>query len=370
MQEATKKLQRVRVKLMRDPKWKALTGLFLLGNHTVVEGLRTASTDGFNTKYGKDYILNTSERLLRSTVLHETFHIMYKHLLLWKDLWEKDPHRTNAAMDFVINAQLVAAGEEVCESWLYEHRFLGMDVPTVYRILQDEGYTDTRGLVDEHDFENAKRLPESLAKEVDRALRQGAILSAGGNGALNLGPLLAPVVDWRKVLRDFVTTTLANTRSYSYARPRRRFLHQGMYFPTPAKSNSMDTLVAAIDTSGSTSSVYMRFLSELQEIVTSCTPSKLIILYWGSTIVREEEYLDEDVLSFFSKTKPVDGGGTDLACVFNYIREKKVNHSALLVLTDGQVYDWVEPCPKSTLFAITSKGITAPYGTTIHVTET
>jgi len=59
--------------------------------------------------------------------------------------------------------------------------------------------------------------------------------AAAGRGPLPAGlgrtieQILQPTADWRAVLRDFVATCARN--DYSWVRPNRRFIAQGLYLP-------------------------------------------------------------------------------------------------------------------------------------------
>ena len=61
-------------------------------------------------------------------------------------------------------------------------------------------------------------------------------------------PVLHPPADWRAVLREFVSAHARN--DYSWARPNRRFIAQGLYLPG-LHSEELGDVVLAVDTSGS-----------------------------------------------------------------------------------------------------------------------
>jgi predicted metal-dependent peptidase len=109
---------------------------------------------------------------------------------------------------------------------------------------------------DEHDFEGAQELSpdeqRALDRDIDEAIRQGALIAGkmGSGGDRDLQELLQPQVDWREVMRDFITTTCTGNDYSTWRRPNRRFMSSGVYLPSGI-SERVDELVIATDMSGS-----------------------------------------------------------------------------------------------------------------------
>ena len=98
-------------------------------------------------------------------------------------------------------------------------------------------------------------------------------------------------------------------------------------------------LILAIDTSGSIGSNELSaFLSEVKEICDTVHPDGVRVLYWDTQICRDEKYDVEDLDTLVQSTKPEGGGGTDVTCVTDYIRDNNINAQAAIVLTDGYLY--------------------------------
>jgi predicted metal-dependent peptidase len=83
----------------------------------------------------------------------------------------------------------------------------------IYDSLDEPDPNDDCGLgdgMDDHDWEGAEELTQeekdALGREVDEAIRQGALVAGklGSGGARALEDLLRPEVDWREVLREFI----------------------------------------------------------------------------------------------------------------------------------------------------------------------
>src|SRR5204863_1853871 len=82
--------------------------------------------------------------------------------------------------------------------------------------------------------------------QAERAARARGELPGGLGRAVH--HVLHPPADWRQVLREFVSASARN--DYSWARPSRRLLSQGLYLPG-LHSEELGDVVLAVDTSGS-----------------------------------------------------------------------------------------------------------------------
>jgi predicted metal-dependent peptidase len=259
---------------------------------------------------------------------------------------------------------------------LYDTKYRGMDTQQVFNILykekQEEGDgdggggggestgdgsgdgepSDTGGSpasgsggFDDHDWEGAKELSKQekneLGHEVAEALRQGSMAAgkmAGSGAEVGFDKMLEPQVDWREVLRDFISATCAGSDFSTYARPNRRYMSTGVYMPSGV-SQRVKTLVLAIDTSGSVSQTEISTaLAEVKSICDIVRPEKVTILYWGSSVVAREDYDEHNMDTLVDSTKPKDGGGTQVECVPEYMREHGIDAQATIVFTDGYIY--------------------------------
>ncbi len=70
-----------------------------------------------------------------------------------------------------------------------------------------------------------------IKKEIDQAIRQGALMAGklGGNLSRELGELLQPKVDWREQLRDYVTSLADGKDISTWQRVNRRWLQHDVY---------------------------------------------------------------------------------------------------------------------------------------------
>jgi len=393
-----RKLQRVKVNLLRNPKVALLSGVLMVGKTYVDSNVPTAVTNGRDERYGTDFIKQLKEKELAFVVMHEAMHKMYRHLTTWRKLYDEDARLANCACDYVINLQLKDL--DPTESFmsmprdkdgklmgLLDERFRGMNAKQVFDLLKQEcegeggsgGEQDDN--FDEHDWESAGDLPEEtkreLERELDQAIRQGIIANQkiNGNGsgdlARELGELIKPKVDWREQLREYIKSICAGKDVSTWRRPNRRFIGSDVYMPTLV-SEKVGHIVLAIDTSGSIGGPELdAFLSEVSGIAESVSPEVVDLLYWDSRVAGHETYDGSSVSNIITSTKPRGGGGTSPSCITNYMKEKRIEPECTVVLTDGYVgSDWGGDWPSPVLWCIVgSNDAVAPNGKTIHVND-
>jgi predicted metal-dependent peptidase len=281
---------------------------------------------------------------------------MYQHLTTWKHLYDKHAQISNAACDYVINVQLVDGdnGEgfiKMPKVGLFDEQYRSMDTAQVFHKIYDslpEG-DDGRGVgnsLDDHGWEEAEQLSEEekgdLEREVEEAIRQGVLVAGklGSGGARDLEALLKPQIDWRDVLREFISTTCAGNDFSTWSRPNRKFISTGVYMPSGI-SQSVGELVVAVDTSASIGQHELTtFLSEIKSVCDNVRPDRIRLLYWDTEVCADETYNLTETDTLVQSTKPAGGGGTDVRCVSEYMTEHKINPQAVIVFTDGYVFDW------------------------------
>ena len=377
----------------------------MLGKTEVVDNFPTACTNGRDEKYGRKFIEELDDKELAFVVLHENLHKAFRHLFIWRKLWEENPKLANAACDYVINLMIVESdpNESVVAVprkdgkvyGLLDPRFAKMNAKQVFDILkkeqqqggggggdgQGEGQGGADGGFDEHDWEGAQGLSDedkqALEKEVDQALRQGQIAhqkihgkGAGGMGR-ELGDLLEPQVDWREVMREFVKSICNAKDASSWRRVNRRFLSGDVYMPTLI-GERVGRIAVGIDTSGSIGGQELnRFLSEVKSIAEDVHPEFIDLVYWDSSVAAHEEYDELSVPNIVSSTKPAGGGGTDPRAMMNYLKEKSITPECIVMLTDGYIGEWGNEWNAPILWAICNgaSDVYAPCGKTVHIKD-
>lgn len=365
--------------LMGEPYLLPLCAVMMLGKRTIDEKLPTACTDGVNEKYGRKFVRDCSDMALRGAMLHELGHKMWRHTTTWLHLWKMNARKANRAADYVVNLwveELINNGVKARMDWpapamcLLDAKYKGMSVQQVFDLLPDGGDDG----MDDHDWEAAESMTDDevqeLAEQIDSALRQGALAAkkAGDGSELDLGQLLAPKVNWRHELRDFISTTCAGSDYATWSRPNRRFVGAGLYLPSGV-SQQVEELVVGVDTSGSIGgSALSGFLSEVAGICEQVKPKRLRLLYWDTEVCREELYEFDQLGQLVHSTKPAGGGGTDAACVPDYLRANGIKPQAVVMLTDGYVSSWgVWDVP--VLWCVIGSKKVPPVGRVVYVEE-
>jgi len=373
------------VDIMGNDKYIALAGILMIGERTVEEGLPTACTNGRDEMYGRDFVNGLSDPELRFLVLHESYHKLYRHLTTWQHLYKEDPNLANQACDYVINLKIADDNKDgfavMPQGGLLDNKFRGMDSAQVYNILkqdQDEnggdGGGNNSGGFDEHDWDGAQELSEAdqreLARDIDEAIRQGALIAGKlGNGAdRSITDLLKPQIDWREVMREFITTTCAGNDYSTWKRPNRRYISSGVYMPSGI-SESVEGVVVAGDMSGSIGQREQSvILTEAKQMFDTVHPNWVRMLYWDTQVCSDEKYEQHELDDFVRSTKPKGGGGTDVECVPKYMTDNNIKAQAAIIITDGYLgRSWGSwNCPVLWVI-IDNERAKPPTGVVVHV---
>ena len=409
------RLEKAVVDIMNCERYVPLAGVLLIAERVVIDADMTACTDGRDELYGRAFVESLTDAELRFLILHETYHRLYRHITTWKHLWDENNQLANISCDLVINAKLVDDNPDgfatMPKDGVYDPQYLGWDSARVFISLKKEQDTpeeppepprgeggegsrdsecppgeggsgsgkslkellDNEGKLDDHDWEGGKEMSqeeqEQLERDVDQALRQGAMAAGkmGMNVDADIKDMLAPKVDWREVLREFVTSTCSGSDYSTYARPNRRYLASGIYMPSGI-SETVEVLVAAPDASGSCWAVLPQWVAEVKRIAEVIKPKKLIVLYWDTEVERIETYDLRDMDNPDIQTKPKGGGGTEIECVPKWLADNNIKPTACVVLTDGYLSGgWGQwTCPLLWCF-VNNKSANPPTGKRVFI---
>lgn len=396
-----RKLKRVKINLLRDDRFAYWRGIMMVGTTSLDDDFPTAATDGCNEIYGRAFVESQNEKQVAFGVLHENLHKLGRDLTVWRKLFEEDHQLANMACDYHHN-QLLVDMDPLCQiiefptdsegkrMGLLDERFRGMDVPAIFRLLRQEKQSGTgafapggdgakgKGNFDEHKWGEAEARStedkDRLDRDIDQALRQGEMehRKVNGNKAGDMerhfSELLQPQIDWKQVLADFWRSSCAGHDDNTWRMPNRRFIGLDILLPSTI-SQRVGRGVIGVDTSGSiTGKQINTMLSEVIYVATHAQPEHLDLLYWDAAVARHETYDETNLDMLATSTKPAGGGGTSPACVKRYLTDKHIEPEFIIMLTDGYVDSWPEfDCP--TLWVITTKGITATSGVSIHLTD-
>ena len=384
------RLEKAVIAIMANPKYMALSGVMMIGSRKIVDNVPTACTNGRDEKYGRAFVNMLKDSELRFLVLHEVYHKLYRHLTTWQWMYKENPRAANQACDYVINIKLVDDNKDGFATMTgaltigcLDEKYRGWDSAMVFvdrkkqardEPEQGEGDGDGEGF-DQHDWEDAKEMTEAekddLAREIDEAIRQGALAAGkvGSGGDRMFDELLQPQQDWREILREFVVSTCTGKDYSTWQRPSRRYIGAGYYMPSGI-SESIGELVVAPDMSGSIGQPGItRMLSEVKSIAETVHPEAIRLLYWDTKVCADERYESHELDTMIASTKPAGGGGTMVECVPEYMTKEGIKAQCAIVFTDGYLGgSWGQwNCPVLWVI-VDNKNCNPPFGTTVHVT--
>ncbi len=336
-------------------------------------GVPTFRTDGRVIRYNEDFAGSLSDPELRGVLVHEVCHCAHGHL--WR-MGQRDPDGWNRATDYAINGMLDSFVTEertrfelqhgpgrFVEPWalpggqnagLLDHSFDGLSSEEIYARLPEpppspsgtgnsspsnsppapqSAGSPSCGEI-EQPADNDPNAPTSLEDEWKIAVTQAATVAKmrgelPASLARLVGELLEPKVPWRQVLREFIRALARD--DYSWGRPNRRYLPQGVILPS-LHSERMGRLAIAVDTSGSIDDhTLAEFQAEIQAALDECQPECVEVIYCDAAIKGVEEFQPGDAVRLDAK----GGGGTNFQPVFDHIDQTDEPPVACIYLTDG-----------------------------------
>ena len=385
---AEQRIEKAHTEIMRHKGFVAYTSLIMVGESKIDDNEQTARTNGRDIWYGRKFVESLNDSELRGLILHEAKHKMYRHMETWQHLAKINRMKTNMACDYVINLEIQDEGNHnhdnqgkpfctLPKGGLIDERFRGLSTADVFNMLPDfeMGGGGAFKPLDDHDWENAQEMTEQekneLAKEIDQAIRQGAILAGkvGGNLDRSFTDLMSAKVDWKQALAEFVSAICKGKDDSTWAKPNRRWLQHDIYMPSTF-SETMGRVVVAIDTSGSISGYILnRFISEVSSLMENVNPELVDLLYWDTKVAGHEVYGLGEMDKMKLTTKPKGGGGTEPSCITKYLTKKQIVPECAIVFTDGCVgNDWGGNWNCPVLWCIlNNKGANPTVGSAIHI---
>ncbi len=403
MDKRQREFKSIKIGVMRSEPFGLLRGVMMLGETTFTDEIPTACTNGRDEKYNLDFWFETvsnTRKGLGFGQVHENFHKVAKHMTVYQTLYKQDPRLANMACDYWINGRIIKADphglivemprdKDGKNIGLHDTKYDGWTVKRIFNHLkqeQEKGGDDGEGEgtgggggFDSHDWEGAEELTKEERKElgdkIDEAVRQGIHVGqkAGGGSladALGLKDLITPKVDWRIHLRTFMNATCQRKEQSSWRRPNRRFLHQDIIMPT-LEGRSIRELLVARDASGSMywEDRMTKVTSEMLGIAKLLDIEKIHVLDWDGEVAEggHTTYSSRELESAPELKTVRGGGGTNPSCVSRYIDEVQLKPDCIIMLTDGEIYNWGS-WRHPILWAITNDDtITAPVGKTINI---
>ncbi len=368
-------------------------------------GCHSAWTDGSCFAYNPEYINALSQEKLVGLTAHLVMHPACGHHLR---RGKRDSRRWNAACDHAINWILEDAGFTLPDCLKARPEFREMSAEAIYIALagedgeefakeedpdsaassnqseeeearqQEQGEEGSREN-DDTNLPGEVRDPPSVEMEAEQqsdALWEEALLSAASQAremgklpdgvARLVGDQLYPQLPWAELLSRFIER---NARSdYTWMMPNRRYLHQGLFFPS-LLADELQQIVVAVDTSGSIEQQELdRFAAEISAIMEQF-PSRLHLLYCDAAIQQYQQFEKADLPIAIT---PKGGGGTDFRPVFSKVVEAGIDVTCLIYLTDLECLLYPSEAPPYPVLWIQTgrkHSSTPPFGEVIRMEE-
>jgi predicted metal-dependent peptidase len=339
----------------------------------------TMCTNGRWIKFHPEFVETCTLDEVVFVLCHEVGHCMFQHMfrrgtrhhLVW-----------NFAGDYIINDMLVKEqiGTMPKMGLLDPQKVIdgGGTTEGVFQLIWDEiekqggmNGPGGQGLPDQfdncEDF-NGSEAEKSLAESEMKIAVQQAASAAKMCGKLGaalerfVSEALRPKVDWKSVLRRFVTTKAKTDRSY--ARPKRRFIADGLYLPGMA-GEKLGEIAVAVDCSGSIGDQEIQeFAAELTAIKQDMNPERLHVLYFHDEVCKHDTFEQEDELV----VAPNGTGGTAFSPIFAFLQEQGIEPACCVVLTDLCCNDFGEDPGYPVLWVSTHRG-SAPFGDVVMMND-
>jgi predicted metal-dependent peptidase len=350
---AAVRIQRARMALLLDHPFFGTLLFRLKGRET--RSVETMATDGVSLFYNPDFVDTLFAAELAGVLAHEVLHPGLQHHVRRGN---RTPKRWNVACDYAINPLVVDAGRTLPKGALLEDRFRGMSAERIYNLrVEEDGADDQDVECDEQqsgrsisvdgapkasvtpggigqvlDAPNEKDAPEQARKWQIAVGEAGTLSKLAGKHPAGLHRALEGTeearVDWRECLRR--CWSHSNPADYSWLKPNRRHIWQGLYLPGVVREG-VGEVVVAVDCSGSVSARQLSlFEAEIQSIVEGQRPELLRVLYFDTLVHKVDIYQPGQPI----KLAPVGGGGTDFRPCFAWIEENLVRPEMVVFLTD------------------------------------
>lgn len=327
---------------------------------------------GVNEKFFKSLTIEQQISLLA----HETLHAALEHS--WR-LGIRDPQLGNIAMDYEVNALLKENGFADLPGMLYDKKYDGWPFEKIYDdLLQQVNKSKKSGgsgngkgnlpMRDVHPCPGTKdeqvEARNRMQSKVVSAARMAEKMQGNIPGAFKrlVENILCPKLPWHEIMRRFMKSL--NFNDYDWTRPDRHgFFKTGLVQPR-LFSETMDTIVVVIDTSGSIGEKELaEFGFHFNGIRQDANPRKTYLIYCDAAVQGKVEEYDagQDV-----PLEARGGGGTDFRPPFEYVAKNGIVPDVLVYFTDTYGTFPEEDPGYPVLWVSATEGVKVPFGELVN----
>jgi predicted metal-dependent peptidase len=365
---------RARLVLGRDARSVFFATLALRLRTEVNWSIDTMAVDGKTMFYNPEFVNGLTPEELLGVVVHETMHVALAHHCRRQN---RDPKRWNEACDLSENQVILKAGFVLPKCRLMpgegsykklpldksSEEYYGMlppdppggggqqgsdpggcgevlDVPSPAEASDQEDQWKAAVVQAENAAKGRGQLPAGLARTIDKVVR--------------------PPADWKAVLREFVSR--CSKSDFSWTRPNRRFIAQGLYLPG-MHSECLGEVLVLVDTSGSIGPRQLSaFANELDGILGSFE-CQVTVVYHDTDPHKVTEHSSTD--GPFT-LEPVGGGGTSHEWLNEWLDKHGSSPACCVALTDLDTAFGPDP-GIPVLWAVTGGSKNAPFGRVVNI---
>jgi predicted metal-dependent peptidase len=324
----------------------------------------TMATDGQSLFWCAPYVTKQSEPLLIGLLAHEVMHVALIHHLR---RGSRNPEKWNVACDGAIDHILKDAGMTVPDSFADMPKFAwmrGLTAEAIYDRLPDDpdpggcpgpGPTRPGGVMDAPPSVNPGQEEQEIKVAVKQAAMAQTIKAKGNTPAWMkdvIEQLMAPVIRWQDLLREFVTSQVPT--DFTWARPNKRHLYAGLFLPT-RKKEGLGELVIYFDTSGSCWHEGAQFFGECNAIIEDLKPELVHLVLCDTNVGMFTTYEPGDTLD----PQRVGCGGSDFRPAFREVEERGIEPVCAIVLSDMDI-DFPKHAPTYPVIGISTTESVGP----------
>lgn len=345
-------------------------------------------TNGVNIGIDLEKLNHYSEEEITYLYAHTLLHIVLKHPFRQKT---RDAYIWNQSCDLVTNL-LLSAFTNI--GVMPQDEILDLDlkdkcVEEVYEILYKKSEKEDNESKEEKNDENSKveenqkgnlktyiyneskldieKVNNEKINQGEREKLDGIIIQALSIAQktsnkyaglqIKIETLIKPEISLQDTLKEYLIASIFEKRT-SYARPNRRFVHQGIYLPGYQKNDELLELYIALDSSSSvTLEEYKKFLGIIEEVCEGYYEYKITVLPFD-LMVKNNHIIEFDSMNPLQNQElfiPKSDGGTNFDAVLRYLKTTEIrSENLLMVLSDGE-FEITESLICETLFVISDK---------------
>jgi len=357
VKKAQKEMDKAKYNLITKAEHTFIMNIMFAMRFVWTDEVPTAATDGRHIYTNPDFFLKGSQQFQQFILIHETYHVVFKHVCRGKAMPHLDQKRMNCAEDYMINLLIDDVMGYHPEECLFDEQYRGMSSMEIYHLLPadieppggpdvlalalpGEGVADGEGTAGD---QVTQEDIDALAANIDQMVIAAAIhhekktgLGPGGTGTGSsleryIEAMTNPAINWLPLARKHMTAHIGNTMSMR--KPNRRWLPHKMIMASRS-GKGMNDVAVYLDSSGSvTPNELNEYLAFVRHMHTSIKPHTTHIASFDHLLHPGGKYPRSARIPSLTLE---GGGGTDIYNVMDDAAE--IEPKLVVVFTDGHFH--------------------------------